>query len=83
LNITGASAITLSTTGTSATVILPFTTAVTIEDAVNGKIKVIMSDTNTALFKLGEQDVEVNVTLGTDTHIFQELDLFMVKKKLF
>jgi hypothetical protein len=54
-----------------------------VTDAVKGKFSVTISDTKSALVKLGERDIEVTVDWGTDRRIVQSSKAVLVVKRLF
>lgn len=56
---------------------------IVITDAVKGKFSVTISDTKSALVKLGERDIEVTVDWGTDRRIVQSSKAINVIKRLF
>jgi hypothetical protein len=85
IDLTGATAISVKTTATAGGAV-EFTLAaseVTITDAPKGKFSVAMSDTKTALIKLGEQPLEITVDWGTNRRIVQQEKAVLIKKKLF
>lgn len=58
-------------------------TEIIVTDPTKGKFKVVMSDTKSALIKLGDRDVEVTVDWGTTRRIVQAFKAITVVKRLF
>jgi hypothetical protein len=56
---------------------------VTITDGPKGKFSVKMSDTKTALMKLGALDLEVVIDFGSDRRIIQSKAVLNIVKALF
>lgn len=56
---------------------------IVVTDPTKGKFKVVMSDTKSALIKLGDRDVEVTVDWGTTRRIVQAFKAITVVKRLF
>jgi hypothetical protein len=85
LDLTGATEISVKIAATSggAVIFLMSNSEVIVTEAVKGKFKVIMSDTNTSLIKIGDQSVEVIIDIGTNRRIVQLEKALSIKKKLF
>lgn len=85
LNLTGATeiAVKIAATAGGAVTFLLSVAEVVVTDAIKGKFKVVMSDTKTALSKLGEQSVEVIIDISTNRRIVQLEKALLIKKKLF
>jgi hypothetical protein len=59
-------------------------TDITVLSATAGKIKVFLSDTNTALLKVGDaQSFEIEIQVGTITSIVQFRDILNVVDRVF
>lgn len=56
---------------------------IVVTDAVKGKFSVTISDTKSALVKLGERDIEVIVDWGATRRIVQSSKAINVVKRLF
>lgn len=85
IDLTGATAMSFkiaATAGGSVECTL-LATEIAITDAVKGKFRVTLSDTKSALIKLGERDIEVIVDWGTTRRIVQSTKAVNVIKKLF
>lgn len=91
MDLTGATAIEVRAPDAALVSYISFTMAgseITVIDAINGTFKVKMSDTKTALLKLGvEQNLEVIVDIGAppggDRRIAQLFQSITVVKRLF
>lgn len=85
IDITTATAISVKTSGANGTPV-EFTMAaseVTVTDGPKGKFSVKMSDTKTALMKLGALDLEVVIDFGSDRRIIQSKAVLNIVKALF
>ena len=84
-NLAGVTEINATTKGTAANVsFLLSNSEIIIADAAGGLIKINVTETKSALIKLGEQDVEITVDWGANTagtrRIFQSLKAILVIK---
>jgi hypothetical protein len=85
IDLTGATQISfkvLATSGGSVECLLS-AAEVVVTDAIKGKFKVVLSDTKSALIKLGERDIEVTIDWGTTRRIVQSTKAITVVKRLF
>lgn len=85
IDLTGATEITFSigaTAGGSVDCTLT-ATEIVVTDAEKGKFQVTISDTKSALVKLGERDIEIIIDWGTTRRIVQATKAVNVIKRLF